>query len=300
MKVDPTAEWPLRVDGATLRVFEYGTPHSSAPVLLLVHGYPDDHHVFDPLIAVLGREFRVISYDTRAAGHSALDSHALHNVRLHKLVDDLFAVIDSIPGRPKPVHLLGHDWGSIQAWDAMRDPRARSTFASYTSISGPSIDHLREYSRQSLLRPGRWLTTITQLGRSWYVYGFAIPGLGRLTAWLYRAIGWRDFQGIDLGRNPERGALLYRANILQRMIHGPVPTCPVPTTLIVPTRDRFLSPRLNDGVSVWAPDLTLIRVDGGHWWPRTHPEKLAALVRSRLADALAESESVQADALGFE
>lgn len=32
--------------------------------------------------------------------------------------------------------------------------------------------------------------------------------------------------------------------------------------------------------NLWVPDLTVMPVDGGHWWPATHPKELAKLVRA--------------------
>jgi hypothetical protein len=35
-----------------------------------------------------------------------------------------------------------------------------------------------------------------------------------------------------------------------------------------------------DGLESWVMDLTVTRVDGGHWWPATHAQELARLLRS--------------------
>ena len=268
--------------GATLQTFRYGSTSPGAPTVLLVHGYPDDHHLYDPLIAELGDDLRIVSYDYRAAGSSRVERPAgLDSYRLPLLADDLYAVAASIPGAGR-IHLFAHDWGSIQAWEAMRDPRAARTFASYTSVSGPSIDHLRLFLRRNLPRPGRWPVIAGQLLRSWYVFGYAVPGLRTATRHAYRAAGRDDFRGLDVRADLARGVDLYRANILQRMITGPPPSCPVPVTLVVPTRDRFLSVHLADGVREWAPHLDVVRVDAGHWWPRTHPAEAAAVLRARI------------------
>jgi pimeloyl-ACP methyl ester carboxylesterase len=283
----PREQWTLTRPGAVLQAYRYGSEALDAPTILLVHGYPDDHHVFDALVAELGDEARIISYDTRAAGRSRALDPGLDNFRLPRLAADLYAVVASIPGRSdtgaSPVHVFGHDWGSIQAWEAMRDPRAVDTFASYISVSGPSVDHLRRWNRRHIGHPSQWPTIVGQLLRSWYVFGFAVPGLRRLVPRLFRAAGRRDFAGIDLDRNPERGGVLYRATVLPRMVRGPDPTCRVPTTLVVPTHDRFLSVRMAEDVSLWVPDLEVVRVDAGHWWPRTQPAAAAALVRHHLA-----------------
>jgi pimeloyl-ACP methyl ester carboxylesterase len=270
----------VAVRGATLQTYRYGSTSPEAPTVLLVHGYPDDHHLFDPLVAELGDDLRIVSYDYRAAGRSRVDDPGtLESFRLPVLAEDLYAVAASVPGAGR-IHVFAHDWGSIQAWEAMRDPRAARTFASYTSVAGPSIDHLRVFLRRNLRRPRRWPVIAGQLLRSWYVFGYAVPGLRAATRRAYRAAGRGDFSGIDV--DIARGVDLYRASILQRMLTGPAPHCPVPTTLVVPRHDRFLSVHLADGVRDWAPDVEVVTVDAGHWWPRTHPAEAAAVLRARI------------------
>ena len=169
------ADWIVEAPGARIAVFEYGNRSADATVLL-VHGYPDDHHVFDPLIAEFGDRARIIAYDTRGGGETVVDD-GLSNYSIERLAADAFAVVDSIPDRAGPVHVLAHDWGSVQMWEAMASPRAAQAFASYVSVSGPSLDHMRELSRSWLLRPTRWPSLATQLGRSWYIWGFHVPVL---------------------------------------------------------------------------------------------------------------------------
>lgn len=283
MTLAPANHWTVAGRGAELATFSYGSQDPGAPTVLLVHGFPDDHHLFDPLIAALGDDLRVVSYDTRAAGLSRVDAPgSLDSYRLPLLAEDLFAVAASIP-QPGPIHVFAHDWGSIQAWEAMRDPRAVTTFASYVSVSGPSIDHLRLFLRRHVGRPGDWPTIVEQLMRSWYVFGFAVPGLRHAARVAYRLAGRGDFHRLDVDGDLARGVALYRASILQRMVNGPDPRCDVPTTLVVPRRDRFLSVRMAEGVELWTPDLDVRHVDAGHWWPRTHPAEAAAVLRARIA-----------------
>jgi pimeloyl-ACP methyl ester carboxylesterase len=284
MTSSPAQAWSVRSHGATLAVYGYGSRDPAAPTVLLVHGYPDDHHLWDGLIAELSDEARLISYDTRVAGRSRVDDpRGLDPFRMSVLADDLYAVLDSIPDCSGPVHLVAHDWGSVQSWEAVRRPRAATAFASYLSVSGPSVDHLRQWNLTHIGHPTQWPTIAGQLLRSWYVFGYATPGVRRLAP---RAFAWaarNDYDDLprDSSSDLVRGTALYRANILQRMLSGPVPSCLVPTTVVVPTRDRFLSTRMAEGMEEWIPDLDVINVHAGHWWPRTHPREAAMHLRAR-------------------
>lgn len=139
--------------GLALAVFEQGS--EPGPVVLAVHGYPDDHHVWDPVVERLRPDHHVVTYDVRGSGASGVPD-GRSGYRMDALVSDLMAVADAV-SPDRPVHLVGHDWGSIQGWAAVTDPRAAPRFTSYTSMSGPSLDHVAAWVRVRLLPgDGRW------------------------------------------------------------------------------------------------------------------------------------------------
>src|SRR5438445_2282808 len=131
---------PRRVasaDGVTLAVYESGNPN--APTVIAVHGYPDNHAVWDGVVELLADDYRVVTYDVRGSGESDKPG-ARSAYRMPRLVDDLAAVIDAV-SPDAPVHLLAHDWGSIQAWPAITAENLADRIATFTSISGPSLDY---------------------------------------------------------------------------------------------------------------------------------------------------------------
>jgi pimeloyl-ACP methyl ester carboxylesterase len=53
----------------------------------------------------------------------------------------------------------------------------------------------------------------------------------------------------------------------------------LPVQLIVPTRDRYVTPYLAEHAPApWVPNLRVHRLDAGHWVPRTHPAQVAHLI----------------------
>src|SRR5512139_2845653 len=146
----------VRGDGVDLAVFERGDP--DRPTVVLIHGYPDTHAVWDRVAAQLAARFRVVTYDIRGAGESSRPA-GRRAYRFEHLMNDLRAVLDDVCGpglepQPQPgperVHLVGHDWGSIQGWEAAATMPER--FASFTSISGPCLDHAGHWNRRRLTR----------------------------------------------------------------------------------------------------------------------------------------------------
>lgn len=273
--------WRVPAVGAVLTVHEHGRPAPGRRSALLVHGYPDDHHVFDGLVAeLLGRPggAHVLVFDTRGAAATPLEPGA--RVDLPTLADDLRRVVASLPLEPgeRPV-LVGHDWGSVQCWEAVREPWAEQALAGFVSISGPSVDHLRGLLRAPW--PAGPLAVARQLARSWYAVAFSVRPLRGLAVRAYlRAFRESAADPADA----RRGARLYAATILPRMLRGRPPLTRVPTTVVHPDADRFLGPVVLAGLQRWAPDVAVRHVAGGHWWPREDPRAAAAVI-GELLDA---------------
>ncbi|CAA9236501.1 MAG: Oxidoreductase, short-chain dehydrogenase/reductase family [uncultured Arthrobacter sp.] len=261
--------------GAELAVFEYGRqPGPGVPTLVLVHGYPDDHRVYLPVIALLAATHHLVAVDTRNAGQSVAVSG---DYRISVLVDDLFAVLDAVavPG----VHLVGHDWGSIQGWAAVADPRSEGRIARFTSISGPDLGHFRRWTRSRLRTPGRWPELAGQLLRSWYIGAFQLPVLPEIFWQVALRRRYERSARRRVGADPLRGLALYRALRSPSGLGPRLPAVTVPVHVVVPVKDPFLSPALIEGLGEWVEDLRVTRVDAGHWWPETRPADFADLLR---------------------
>jgi NAD(P)-dependent dehydrogenase (short-subunit alcohol dehydrogenase family)/pimeloyl-ACP methyl ester carboxylesterase len=263
-------------DGVDLALYQEGP--SDAPVVLAVHGYPDDHRVWSGVVPLLADEFRVVTYDVRGAGASGTPAEPA-GYRMERLVADLVAVADEVsPGRP--VHLLAHDWGSIQSWQAVTDPVHRARFASFTSISGPSVAHIGAFRRRASL-----VARLRQTSRSWYVGFFQLPRLPEL---LWRsgiaggAIARREGVPTPEKRNGVNGLELYRNAFAAGWGDG---RTDVPTQVIAPTRDRYATRELLASAADFVPGLRVREVASGHWLPRTRPDVVARLVREHIRES---------------
>jgi pimeloyl-ACP methyl ester carboxylesterase len=214
---------------------------------------------------------------------------------MRHLVSDLVAVLDAV-APDRRVHLVGHDWGSIQLWDAVvrsgTDPRLRGRIASYTSISGPCLDHMDIWMRRALRGSSTdRRAALVQGLHSWYACAFQIPRLPELTL---RHVGLRrrlarseriapHFE-TSLVDDACHGLNLYRANLFGRDRVPGGPTTDVPVLLLVPTRDRYLTPAVYRDLGDFVPRLTRVDIQAGHWVPRTHPEQVAAHIGAFVAD----------------
>jgi len=268
-------------EGARLAVFERGD--RSAPTVVLVHGYPDTHRVWDDLVPLLAEDFHVVTYDVRGAGESSAP-RGLAAYRLPVLARDLFAVIAAV-SPDAPVHVVAHDWGSIQSWEAVTTPGA--PIASYTSISGPCLDHVGHWMRR---RPTR--RHLDQLLHSWYILVFHLPFVAPLL-WRH-VIGprWRTIaqrlEGVSphvsrtIVRDGVQGIALYRANFVPRLRSPRVRRTDVPVQVVQPSRDRYVTAGVTEDVERWASDVRRREVDAGHWAQITHADVVASLVTEHI------------------
>ena len=61
-------------DGVSLAVHAYTEIDKRRPSILAIHGYPDNHHVWDGFAANLAdrcNRYNVVAYDVRGAGESS-------------------------------------------------------------------------------------------------------------------------------------------------------------------------------------------------------------------------------------
>ena len=159
----------------TLAVYTWGKASKNKPTVVLVHGYPDAANVWQASAELLAKRYFVVAYDVRGAGLSTRPTKK-SAYDLKYLVDDLAAVVDAVCPK-KAVHLVAHDWGSIQSWEAVTTPTLQGRIASYTTISGPSLDHAGHWIRQRLSSgsPKQLAQLARQAAHSWYIAMFHLP-----------------------------------------------------------------------------------------------------------------------------
>jgi NAD(P)-dependent dehydrogenase (short-subunit alcohol dehydrogenase family)/pimeloyl-ACP methyl ester carboxylesterase len=278
-------------DGVRIAVYEEGNP--DGPTVVMAHGWPDSHVLWDGVVPLLADRFRVVRYDNRGVGKSSVPKPvSAYTMRCY--ADDFAAVIDAVaPG--ESVHVLGHDWGSAGVWDYLSRPGASDRVASFTSVSGPSADHMNRFVISSLkrpYRPRRFLQGLNQMVRFGYMGLFSIPVLAPLLVRIFIADGLtrmlRVRDGIpadqlhhsDTYRSDAANSLkVYPANSFRTMASARTDHyVDVPVQLIVNSRDPHVLPHVYDDTHNWVPRLWRRDIKSGHWAPFSHPQVLARSV----------------------
>jgi pimeloyl-ACP methyl ester carboxylesterase len=281
-------------DGVSLAVHAYTDIDVRRPTILAVHGYPDNHHVWDGVAEKLHRrytgKFNIVAYDVRGAGESSTPANR-SGYRLGQLVADAGAVIDGLG--VDAVHLLAHDWGSIQAWAAVTDDSVMGRIVSFTSISGPHLNYSGRFLR-SPRTPRAVADVVRQFLASGYIWFFLCPVAPEIA--IRSGATMKVFETVErIGRSsaasPRRAASvrslrdyvnglnLYRANMPGPILApgAQLPQTTVPVQVLVARQDHFVTPALQRFTGSIPARSRVLPIEGGHWVVASHPDVIARL-----------------------
>lgn len=274
------------VNGVRLHYVEAG----EGPLVVLMHGFPEFWYAWRaqiPALAAAG--YRVVAPDMRGYNLSEKPP-GVASYRVEVLTADVAALIRHLGVERATV--VGHDWGGAVAWQL-------------------PVFHPEVVERLAVLNaphPGallRELRTLEQLRRSWYIAFFQLPWLPELAlragdAALLRRMLRQDavrpgaFDDVDIQRYVDAlmqpgaatATLNYYRALVQRNpleLSHQIQAIDVPTLLIWGQQDRFLGPRLTEGLSHWVPDLRVERIpEAGHWVMADAPDRVNELLRAFL------------------
>jgi pimeloyl-ACP methyl ester carboxylesterase len=267
----------IKARGMTFDVFE-GGPADGEPVLLL-HGFPQDHREFDPLLPRLhGAGLRTYALDQRGYSPGARPAEVAA-YRITEPVADAVAVLDALG--LESAHVVGHDWGAQVGWllAALHPGRVRT-------LTAISVPHPRALGMAIRVRP-------TQRARLAYFAVFRSAMAERLLQGggavvlraMLRPIGDRAHLYVDAMREPGRltGALNWYRGASGKDF-GAASVITVPTTYVWSDRDgvvaRTAVVRTRDWVEA---DYQLVVLRGvSHWVPEEAPEALADAILGRI------------------
>lgn len=256
------------------------------PVVLLLHGFPDSHHLWRHQVAALNAAgYRTVAPTLRGFGGSDRPEGGPEAYHPAKHVGDMLELLAHL--EVDRFHLVGHDWGSgvAQGLASTVPDRVRS-------LGLLSVGHI------TAVRGAGW----EQKQRSWYMLLFQLAGLAE--DWLSRD----DYAQMRemLAEHPDAepvietlrapGALTAALNIYRSGFPAeaqfapdlPVPPLPagVPVMGVWSTGDRFLTERSMERTAdavghTWRYE----RVeDAGHWFPLDRPQAVNDLLLSFLKE----------------
>jgi len=254
--------------------------------LVLVHGYPDNQEVWEKMIEELVGDYYIVTYDVRGAGSSSIPKR-IRDYRLPRLSLDLQEVVNQILGE-RPFHMAAHDWGSIQSWESVTEPKLKGRLLSYTTISGPCLDHASLYLREKFKSAPS--NVFKMLTKSWYIGAFHFPLLAP-TVWKFFSpekwdkilTGLEKMQGLPLSHNiaadGKNGINLYRANFVPTLTQPRQRYAQCPVQAIILKQDSFVSPEyIREAMPQWVEHFETLELDANHWAILSQPKQVAELI----------------------
>lgn len=279
----PWTERFVRVNGITLHIAEAGP--ATAPLVLLLHGFPDHFASWRFQLPALADRYRVVAPDLR--GYNLSDKPTW-GYDVATLAADVRELIFALGEREAAI--VGHDWGGVIAWIVgIREPEVVRRLA---ILNAP---HPATLTR-GLKHPG-------QFRRSAYVGFFQLRGIAeRAIERDDYAMIWRTLRAADRGhawltdediqrninaiRRP--GALSAALEYYRQLPHSLAQTSPMrviqtPTLLLWGELDPYLGPWMADNLERWAHDLRIRRFSTlGHWPHVQAPERINSALKEFL------------------
>lgn len=265
----------LELDGTGIEVEVTG--NDDAPAVLLLHGWPDTHHIWrDQVPALVDAGFRTVAPDLRGFGGSHLpveaqDAHLLHHI------SDIANLLDHL--EIERTQVVGHDWGAAVAW-------------ALAGFLPERVDHLVAIS---LGHPVSFFQAgLAQREKSWYMLLFQFEEVAE--EWLAandfaNLRSWSEHPEADevAERFSDRAALtaslaIYRANVPPESLlesgSSSVPAVPAPTMGVWGSGDiALLEEQMTGSAEHVTGPWRYERIDGaGHWVPLEAPERLNELL----------------------
>jgi len=103
----------IKSNGINMRIAEMG----KGPLVILVHGWPESWYSWRhqmPALAAAG--YHVVAPDMRGYGKTDKPA-AVEDYDIKHVTADIVGIVDAM--KEKTAVVVGHDWGSIVAWNAM-------------------------------------------------------------------------------------------------------------------------------------------------------------------------------------
>jgi pimeloyl-ACP methyl ester carboxylesterase len=260
--------------GVKIHYVTHGPDSADAPLVVMVHGFPDFWYTWRDQMKALGAAgYRCAAMDLRGYNLSDKPTEAAqYDMRL--LVGDVLAVIRA-EKRQKAI-VMGHDWGGAISWQvALNVPQVVDRLVIL------NLPHPRGLSREMAKNPA-------QQAASEYARRFQQEGSEKaltaegLAGWVRDEAARKEYVAA-FERSSLRGMMAYYQRNYPRPPYpeptGDVVRLKMPVLLIHGLKDTaLLAPALNSSWD-WMEDLTLVTIpEAGHFVQQDATDKVSRSV----------------------
>jgi len=266
--------------------FHYIT-EGTGPLLLLLHGFPENHYSWRYQMGPLGKRFCVVAPDLR--GYNLTERKGPYDIKT--LCDDVLGLIHAF-GADRAV-VAGHDWGAIILWNfALEHPEALAKLIALNvsfmprgpkppleMLTDARFDYIRFFQK-----PGEAEAAIEP----------DIDGFIR-TAFLNNAANRNFISEAELkvfadgfrGPGGITPAIEYYRNFNRNWEitpHHAGKKVMTPALMILAEKDPVVRPEMADGIERYVPNVKVVRIDCGHWTQQEAPEATNRAILEFIAD----------------
>jgi pimeloyl-ACP methyl ester carboxylesterase len=240
--------------------------------LVLVHGFPLDHRMWDAQIESLAREFRVIAPDLRGLGRSTLAPGDVNvGVPMNRYAADVLAALDAL-GIAEPVVLAGFSMGGYAAWQfALAYPqRLRGLILCDTRAAADAAEAAaaRQKMAETVLAAGDATPALSMMAR------LLAPQTMEQRPEVVASV-----REMILRQPPEGIAAAQRGMARREDVRGRLNEIACPCLAIVGTADVISPPTEMRDIAATLPDARLTEIPGGHMTPMENPEGVTEAIR---------------------
>ncbi len=285
-------------NGIELDVVDEGP--TDAPVLIFLHGFPENHRTWRYQIEHFSSNFRCIAPDQRGYRGSSKPKN-VEDYSPDKLIGDVFLLADSLG--IDTFTIVGHDWGGAIAWGvAIGGQHTRVERAIIANAPHPVLFQKLLWLDPAQRESSQYITAFQDRANDALIKEHSLPGI------LQKAVNWDKPSAMP---EEERAILLkdwedrdtafamlnyYRASTMSvPPMDAPFalpddyapPTLPdltIPTLVIWAMDDLALPPSNLEGLDECITDLTIEQIyDCGHFVPWEAPDAVIAAMEAFLS-----------------
>jgi pimeloyl-ACP methyl ester carboxylesterase len=272
---------PLRrialATGVALDVQVTGDP--AHPPAILLHGFPESHRTWRGIVPDLARDHYVIAPDQR--GYARSDKpDGVENYGTDLIVADLLALADAL--EIDRFTLVGHDWGGAAAWmAALKHPRRVERLV-IVNAPHPLVFQRSIFDDRDQRAASQYIRRFRDTSLDSGLVGAGLEKLfgSTFAHHVARAIAGED-KAAYLDEWAQPGAMTamlnwYRAAHVMvpamdedpprpAFLDAPFPPVTQRTLVVWGMQDKALLPVQLEGLDALVPDLTIERIDAGHF-----------------------------------
>jgi pimeloyl-ACP methyl ester carboxylesterase len=264
--------------GVELDVFTVG--NSANPPIIFLHGFPESHRTWRHQMAALSRDYYCIAPDQRGFAGSSKPLE-IGEYTPDKPAADLFALADAL--ELPSFTLAAHDWGGAIAWMAALKNPARIDRLMMCNSAHPLVFQRTLYDDMAQREASQYMNifkgtrieeSIAEKGLEWFfdhsfmrhLSGDSVSDAERalyLAEWnqpgaMTAMLKW--YKATNMTVPPMEGEVIRPA-----FLDKPFPVIGIPTLVVWGVRDPALLLCQLDGLDALVSDLTIKRVDAGHF-----------------------------------